>query len=116
MKQILIPELKESLRDLSDFEYQRRVWLSPDGPEFSSFDELVCQVFDDTGLSHVIDKPALEELVGKDAAESLRALNRAASKLEATIPPAEFIMLPEMARLAELACRAPEDLECVETQ
>lgn len=111
LNQLLIPSLKESLRDLADIEFQRRAWLSADGPEVSSFDELVCQVFDDTGLSDVIDEPGLEGLVGKDVAASLRALDLAVSKIDATVPPAELVMLPEMAEIRDLARCALGNLE-----
>lgn len=108
---ILITSLKESLGDLADIDFQRRAWLSADGPEVSSFDELICQVFDDTGLSDVIDKPYLEDIVGRAAAARLRTLDRAVSEIDSDLPPAELILLPEMARIRELARQALEELD-----
>ena len=108
---LLITNLKACLEQLADINFQRRVWLAEDGPEISSFDELIMQLFDDTGLSDVIDDPSLQDIVGRAAAARLRALDRAVSEIDSDIPPAKFISLPEMARIRELARQALEELQ-----
>ena len=36
-----------TIKDISDKEYQRRVWIRGEGPEVDNFDETVCFFFDD---------------------------------------------------------------------
>ena len=45
-EQILISVL-ETIKDISDKEYQRRVWIEGRGPECHDFDEAVCDFFGD---------------------------------------------------------------------
>ena len=45
-KQILISFLR-NIRDISDKNYQKRVWIRGEGPECDSFDETCCHFFDD---------------------------------------------------------------------
>lgn len=108
---IFIANLKTCLRELADINFQRRAWFAGDGTEISSFDELISQLFDDTGLSDVIDDPSLQEIVGRAAADRLRDLDRAISEIDSDLPPAELILLPEMARIRELAQQALEELD-----
>lgn len=95
--------LKDCLVELADIEFQRRTWLANSGPEVSSFSELVSQLFDDTGLSDVIDSHNLQEFVGDAAANKLRMLDNAISKIDQSIEPNNLIVLPEMAEIRVLA-------------
>lgn len=108
---ILMTHLKKCLREHADINFQRRAWFAGDGTEISSFDELISQLFDETGLSDVIDDPSLQDIVGKAAAARLRDLDRAVSEVDSDLPLAEFILLPEMARIRELAQQALEELD-----
>ena len=45
-KQILVSCL-ETIKDISDKEYQKRVWIRGEGPEVDDFDETVCDFFGD---------------------------------------------------------------------
>ncbi len=45
-KQILVSCL-ETIKDISDKEYQKRVWIRGEGPEVDDFDEAVCDFFGD---------------------------------------------------------------------
>lgn len=45
-KQILISVL-ETIEDISDKEYQKRVWIRGEGPEVDDFDETCCNFFGD---------------------------------------------------------------------
>jgi hypothetical protein len=45
-KQILISVL-ETIRDISDTEYQKRIWILGEGPEEDSFDDVVNYFFDE---------------------------------------------------------------------
>ena len=45
----------ECLRDLSDLNLQRRAWLAGDDRTLPSPTELICQLFDDTGLDEELE-------------------------------------------------------------
>jgi hypothetical protein len=45
-RQILISVL-QVIKNISDKEYQRRVWIKGEGPECDDFDETVCNFFGD---------------------------------------------------------------------
>ena len=42
--------------DIGDREFQERVWIRGEGPEVSSFDEIMCTLFDDSQLDALIDE------------------------------------------------------------
>ena len=53
---IVIDEIVESaLRELSDAEYQQRVWVAGSPDEMSSMDEAVAALFDDSGLGVALE-------------------------------------------------------------
>ena len=54
------------LEELSDLEFQKRVWLRGEGPEESSFVELTCQLFDDTGLDDLLSNKGQCVIFSKD--------------------------------------------------
>lgn len=60
-----IEHIELCLKQLSDKEFQERVWLRGEGPEVSSYAEVVCQLFDDTALGDMLeakkDEPVLSE-------------------------------------------------------
>ncbi len=43
----IIESCLENIAAISDKEYQKRVWIRGEGPEFDSFDETVCIFFGD---------------------------------------------------------------------
>jgi hypothetical protein len=101
------------LRELSDVEFQRRVWLSTGAPEVSSFSETVCQLFDDTGLEDLLDRGPV---FSPELDEGLRELSAELSRIDSSAPPEEIIESSAMQsirrkaqvlhdRLADLLCR-----------
>ena len=50
-----IQAIIEVLEEFSSQEFQERIWLKGLGPEVSSYEEAMCRLFDDLGLSLVID-------------------------------------------------------------
>jgi hypothetical protein len=46
----------DTLRELSDASFQERVWIRGEGDENSSPIEVVNQLFDDSGLSDLLDR------------------------------------------------------------
>lgn len=61
------------LRELSDTEQQKRSWLDGDGTEFPSPEELICQLFDDSGLDDLL---ATGDAFSPEADALLRDLSR----------------------------------------
>lgn len=57
--------LLTSLRELADREFQEAVWLGRDPGSVSSFTEVVCGAFDDTGLSDALEAGEAEKELGR---------------------------------------------------
>ena len=100
---IYIQNIKTSLAELADAEFQRQTWLSESDTEISSFPELLCQLFDDTGLSDIIDDPELDRYFGESIANKFRNLDRLTTKIDQHTEPSVLIELPEMEEVRNLA-------------
>ncbi len=94
--------LLDGLRDLADKDWQERVWSGRSHVEMSSFAELVCQVFDDTGLSSASDETRVREL-GSEIAHLVRDLERALSRVDATLPVPDLIDSPSMEKVRKIS-------------
>ena len=55
----------EGLRELADQQFQEHVWSGQVPGQMSSVPELVCEVFDDTGLSDALESGGLEAELGE---------------------------------------------------
>jgi len=110
MSKIYLSELVKSLEQLADREFQERAWLAENGPEISSFSEQVMQTFDDTGLSHAMDKGSVENEIGVDAARALKELDEAIGKVDDELPPKELLDHASMQRVRDYAQRALQRL------
>jgi hypothetical protein len=106
-----ISKLSECLHELGDKEFQQRTWLESQGPEVSSFSELVSQAFDDTGLSDVLDTDSLEMEVSAEAAFALKELSKAINNVDPALSPAALIEHPTMEKVRVCARRAVSHLE-----
>lgn len=105
-----ITPLKECLIALSDESFQCRVWLGQSPAEQSSFAELACQTFDDTGLGDALRNPAADSILGA-AAATLRELHQAIDWVDGHLPTDELIRSPAMQNVRKLALRALQELE-----
>jgi hypothetical protein len=90
-----------ALAELSDEEYQRRVWNSVDGPEVSSFTESVERLWDDSGLS--ADLESEHGAYGHLIDQRLRELDLRLSKIDSDRYPDEIIADPAMSAIRQLA-------------
>jgi hypothetical protein len=87
----------EALLELSDETLQRRRWLSSGEGEVSSFTEAVCELFDDSGLGHELDRG--RAVFGAEVDDFLRRFGttlRDLGRLDRSLPPATLIAHPEM--------------------
>ena len=95
----------DALRELSDRELQRRLWLS-DGSgdsEVSSFAEAVEQLFTDTGLADSLHAGGTG--LGAEADAALGELKMAVRKVGARHGPLQTIDDPAMAKVRTIASR-----------
>jgi hypothetical protein len=72
----------------------------------SSFPELVCQVFDDTGLSRALDRGSLEQEIGEAAVETLRALSAEIDRIPDDRKANVLVSSPNMHEVRRLANQA----------
>src|SRR5262245_58078894 len=111
--QLPINRVVECLKELADEDFQRRVWLASSGPEMSSFDEAICQLFDDTRLSRLLEEHPLPVITTR-IDESLRDLERLvtiASQLFQSMSPDTVIDHPKMHEIRGIAARALLQME-----
>lgn len=107
---IYLGNLREGLEELASEAEQRRLWLATGGPEIGSFVEAVSGAFDDSGLSDDLDTPRADAELGAEAAERLRALDRALGAVDADLDEEALIDSPEMAEVRALAQAALDAL------
>lgn len=96
-------QIYNCLRELADYEFQKRTWLASTGPEVSSFPELISQLFDDTGLGDALEN----DFTGFDTQtnEALRDLGKAVSKVNQKLLPGKLLESREMGSVREMASR-----------
>ena len=101
-------DVLDCLRELSNAQFQRRVWLASSGPEVSSFSEAVCQLFDDTGLGDALDRGS--PVFSAAADSTLKNLMQAASRVDRSLSPGSLIDAPQMDLIRNLAAMAIEQI------
>lgn len=91
---VIRPTVVGALRELSDREFQQRVWLGSSQSEVSSFVETVCELYNDSGLDKALDN---RETVFSDEIDTrLRELRTAISKIDSSGSAARTIEDPHM--------------------
>lgn len=94
----------ECLRELANYDFQERTWLTSSGPEVSSFPEMVSQLFDDTGLGDALE--ANSDGLNNQTKDVLLELNKAILKVNQRLPPQELLKSREMHVVRETATKA----------
>lgn len=102
-------QVLECLRELADAEFQERVWVRGEGPEVSSFSELVSQLFDDTTLGDRLESG--ETVFGRDADAVLNELSLLLDCFDANIDPDALLRHPRWTTVRQVAARAVELIE-----
>ena len=100
-RQHILKLFLENIARIGDKEYQKRVWIRGEGPEWDSFDETCCKFFDrEEGLIENYKKFNITE-------EQLDMVKKFGEQLDSfsdyDYPPGEFINSPEWARIMEMA-------------
>ncbi len=101
-----VEQLIAALQELSDAEFQRRAWLASEGPAVSSFSEQVCQTFDDTGLSDVLDAEECPPEFDDWTFSALKDLDSAVSRVDQSAPSERLLQDPRVKEVREIAARA----------
>jgi hypothetical protein len=106
MNDILQKNAIECLLELSDENFQRRVWAGFSETEMSSFTEAVCRLFDDTGLGDLLGEktgvaftPAIDVKL-----RELSILITTGPRLE-SMPLSSIIEHPKMCEIRRVAAK-----------
>jgi hypothetical protein len=97
------------LRELTDYDFQQRVWLASSGPEVSSLTEAVCGLFDDSRLDVAFDKG--RTVFTGEIDSLLHELGNLVRSVDEFQPPAILIRDPRMERVRKLAAEALSAIE-----
>lgn len=89
---IILSEVVDSLVELSDKDVQERLWLYGGTKEMSSFEEAICGIFDDGGVTKALDRGELDPLISI----LFVRLNALIDKIPTNISPQEQIDHPAM--------------------
>jgi hypothetical protein len=106
-------KIVDRLRELSDLDYQRRVWAHGSTDEMSSYDEAICGLFDDTGLARSLDGPLAQCVFRVDIDFQLRKLAKLTSEfsdVESMMSPIEAIDHPQMQEIRAKAAMILSEL------
>ena len=98
--------LRDSLSELASQDLQERYWLH--GAEFneiSSFEEAICGVFDDSGLSRAIDTGWVAKNVAVEVRSVIAELDKAVGLVPQGQAPEVVISHPAMDEVREVAGR-----------
>jgi len=104
--ELWIMKLRETLSELADLEYQRRVWLGQSPNEVSSFEEAVCQLYDDYDLKGFL-ATRLENIENAaEIREIFESLETSIGAVDESLDPRVLIESPEMNSVRDVARRA----------
>lgn len=95
--------LRWCLEELASREEQERLWLGRSQSEMSSFEEAVCGVFDDSGLTRTIESGYLEKNYSNQFCRKVNALHLAIHSMPEKLRPQEIIDHPGMEKVRILA-------------
>lgn len=102
MSDVFVAHVRSALEELSDIEYQRRVWAGLGAPEeMSSFDECVEQLFSDSGLGDALERH--ETGFGVVTNGELIALRASLARIDGARDPGTLVGQPAMRRVRERA-------------
>jgi len=101
MPDLVQPLIIARLKELSDYDFQNRVWLASTGPEISSFTEAVSGLFDDSGLGDALEK--CTQVFSSDIDLLFRTLDKELHDINERRPPEAIITDPRMARVRTIS-------------
>ena len=96
------------LRDLSDTEQQRQTWLNMNGGDLPPPGELVCQLFDDTGLDEELE---IGTAISPECDVVLRELGRKLDDIDFDQPTRMLLKDPAWHEAGSMAATAVRIME-----
>ena len=97
-----IYDLMEScLKELSDIEFQQRVWLKGDGAEISSFAEVVCQLFDDTGIGDELSEKQTGYILSEELDSVLEEISKLLDSIDHRMDALKILNHPKWPKVCE---------------
>jgi len=103
---ITYSHIEQCLKELSDSEFQQRVWLRGEGPEVSSYSEVVCQLFDDTGIGDQLDKKTDEFIFSQELDLIFRQLNLLFYTIDYKMPITDILSHSDWKKVRQLSSQA----------
>jgi len=104
-------QVLQCLRELADIDFQERVWIKGEGPEVSSYPELVSQLYDDTSLGDLLERGEGEPVFSSETDSLLQQLSTILDDTEAHASTADVLRTPQWAKIRSLALRASKLVE-----
>jgi hypothetical protein len=91
------------LEELSDLEFQKRVWTGRSDGEMSTFEEAICATFDDSGLGIALDSERKRAELPSALCDVAMKLDSLVKKVPRGLSPMETISHPKMSDVREVA-------------
>lgn len=88
---------------MADLRFQEQVWTGLVPGQMSSFPELVCQTFDDTGLTDATEAGVVRAELGDEIAALLERLDSTVGTVDASLPVEMLVVSEPMCEVRELA-------------
>lgn len=95
--------IHDSLKELSDADYQTTFWLGGAAGEQSSFTEAICRLFDDAGLARAADSGELDRTFSRELSIKVGQLRALAKGIDDTGTPVMTVNHPGMGALRAVA-------------
>lgn len=95
--------LIDGLQELANKEMQMRYWVYGNDNEMSSFEEAICMVFDDAGLTRAMEKGYLKKNFSEELCRKVSELDKALDSIPQNVRPEEQIENPYMETVRAIA-------------
>ena len=94
-----------SLHELADADFQERIWVRGEGPEVSSYVEAVCQLYDDSGLTELLQDKS-KPVISLQVDNILRELSSELDGIDSQMSAKDILEHPRWPKIRELADQA----------
>ena len=98
--------IESCLKELSDKELQEHEWLYDDGDSSAEFVEVVCQLFDDSGLGDYLDAKSGDIILSKDLDIIMRELDSILRAIDSKIGAKNILTHPNWSKVLGLSSQA----------
>jgi hypothetical protein len=95
--------LLDGLRELASLDLQIRLWLDGEDDQMSSFTEAICKVFDDSGLTRIVEANELKKYFPDEICSRINNLDRLINCVPEFAEPHEIVEHPEMNQIRLVA-------------